>query len=220
MRSWDEPTQVVDRPVTNHVGTTSSATHFSPPPRDTGTVTDLVGAGNKEKVESYVPKVGVFHFGNNVGDPAGVFESKDKGTCISPIPLSSQLHGNEATKFVGDLERDEQEIHVGFPSVNKESRETLMEVVIESNIDSRSGPLSSGPPTVSVPKKQPTWKKRARVQHQSRSSGPTENPLALRGKRKLMGDEVLEVDGVSRMKKSRNAGGVAIHESLSVAADD
>ena len=69
-------------------------------------------------------------------------------------------------------------------------------------------------------KKQPTWKKRARVQHQSRSSGPTENPLALRGKRKLMGDEVLEVDRVSRMKKSRNAGGVAIHESLSVAAND
>ena len=47
-----------------------------------------------------------------------------------------------------------------------------------------------------------------------------ENSIALKGKRKMMGDEVLEVDGVSRMKKSRNARGVAIHESLSVAADD
>ncbi|GMY07047.1 hypothetical protein FCV25MIE_02286, partial [Fagus crenata] len=51
------------------------------------------------------------------------------------------------------------------------------------------GPFSSGPPTVSVPKKQPTWKKRARVQHQSRSLGPMENSTALKGKRKIMGDE-------------------------------
>ena len=159
VRSGDEPTQVVDRPVTNCVGATSSTTHVAPPPRDTRMVTDLVGARDKEKVESYVHQVGTFHFGNNVGDPTGVFEAKDKGTSISPSPLSSQMHGIEVAKLVGELDKDEQGIHVGFSSINKERGENLVEVVIESNMNPRSGPLSSGPPTDSIPKKQPTWKK-------------------------------------------------------------
>ena len=193
-------------PTANHSDATSSVSSKFQNAYGTGMVADLRGFEDDENVILHVPNTSVFQFETKVGGQAGALVLVDKD---KDAPVLSQL--TKMPKVVGE----NIEGHLGRADFGVRLDSNIV-CDVDLGSKTENGPMAC--PVGPEPKKQTAWKKRARVQAQVRRLGPSEGPTILKGKCKLWVEGAQGVEVASQLKRARHAGGVVIHESLSVEA--
>ena len=166
-------------------------------------------------------KLGASSFGTvgfNEEQNAGKKSGTDTTTSTMPCDLVQKLTENDMGDNVQDMDADQGDDQ----AVQGEARELELHnskpIGAEGGDSDRAGFI--GPTHLKAQIKKSTWKKRARVSPNIEGVGPSENLVALSGKRAARAEVESEGDEENRPKKAKNNGGVFIHESVSVAAVD